>query len=143
MKNSYFRIIPLLMILMVTVLSSCKKDKDIIAPDAATAIAGQYTYSELTYNGKTLPANQTDLKGSVKLTRQTASLVDIALNIRIKSSDSEFLVGTLDGADVIDQGSGNYSLSYENDEFGQIKGEKLTIKGVDSDGVSFTITAKK
>ncbi|WP_247237152.1 hypothetical protein [Telluribacter sp. SYSU D00476] len=144
MKNiNYFRIIPLLIILMTGVLSSCKKDKDIIAPDAATAIAGQYGYSELTYNGKTLPANQTDLKGSVTLNRQTSTQVEISLDIRMKSSNSEFLVGSLDDVEVADKGDGNYSLSYEGEEFAQIKGKKLTFKGEDVDGVPFTIGATK
>lgn len=142
-KFNYFRTIPLLIILMTVVFSSCKKDKDIVAPDAATAIAGQYSYAELTYNGKTLPANQTDLKGSVTLNRQTESMVEIALDIRMKSSNSEFLVGSLDDVVVADQGNGTYSLSYEGEEFAQIKGKKLTFKGEDVDGVPFTIGATK
>ncbi|HEV7351205.1 hypothetical protein [Telluribacter sp.] len=144
MKNfNYFRCIPVLMLLLVASLSACEKNKEIVAPDAATTVAGQYTYSELNLNGKTLPASQTDLKGTVSLTRETATSVTMVLNIRMKSDNSEFLVDNLDETEVVDLGSGLYSLRLEGQEFAQIKDKKLTIKGVDTGGVSFSIAATK
>ncbi len=144
MKNYlYFRRITLLMLLATAALTSCKKDKDAVAPDAATSVAGNYTYSELTFNGNTLPAAETNLKGSISLTRQTATQVTINVNLRSKSDNSEFIVENVDGVEVADLGSGSYGLRYDSEEFAQVKGNKLTLKGVDEDGVTFTITATK
>lgn len=144
MKNTlYIRHISLLMLMIAATLSSCKKDKDPVAPDAATTVAGNYAYSELTFNGQTLPGDKTDLKGSVTLTRQTATQVKVAANIRIKSSNAEFIVADAEGVEVADQGNGSYGLRYEGEEFAQVKGNKLILKGVDEDGTNFTITATK
>ncbi|MPR36823.1 hypothetical protein [Salmonirosea aquatica] len=144
MKSTlYIRRISLLMLLIAASLSSCKKDKDPVAPDAATTVAGNYTYSELTFNGQTLPASQTNLKGSISLTRQTATQVTIDVNLRSKSDNSEFIVENVDGVEVADLGSGTYGLRYESEEFAQVKGNKVILKGVDEDGVNFTITASK
>ncbi|GHB75320.1 hypothetical protein [Persicitalea jodogahamensis] len=144
MKSTlYLRRISLLMLLITVTLSSCKKDKEDVAPDAATTVAGNYAYSEITFNGKTLPADQTNLKGSVGITRQTATQVTININLRSKSDNSEFIVENVDGIEVADLGNGSYGLRYDGEEFAQVKDEKIMIKGVDEDGVNFTITATK
>lgn len=139
----HFRRLTLLMLLIAASLSSCKKDKDPVAPDAATTVAGNYTYSELTFNGQTLPASQTNLKGGISLTRQSATLVTIDVNFRSKSDNSEFIVQNVQGVEVADLGNGTYGLRYETEEFAQVKGKKVILKGVDEDGVNFTITATK
>jgi hypothetical protein len=139
----YFPRIGLLMLLFAAALSSCKKDEDPGPVDPATTVAGSYAYSELTFNGQTLPGDKTDLKGSVTLTRQSATLVKVEANIRLKSSNAEFIVADVEGVEVADLGSGSYGLRYEAEEFAQVKGSKLTLKGVDEEGVNFTITATK
>lgn len=144
MKNTpYFRRVSLLMLLIAASLTSCKKDKDPVAPDAATVVAGTYAYSELTFNGQTLPGDKTDLKGSVTITRQSTTQVLVAADIRLKSSNAEFIVADAEGVEVADQGSGSYGLRYEGEEFAQVKGNRLILKGVDEDGTQFTITATK
>lgn len=144
MKNPIHSLrIALLMLLTVAALSSCKKDKDPVAPDAATTVAGNYAYSELTFNGQTLPADKTNLKGSISLAKQTATQVTINVNLRSKSDNSEFIVENVDGVEVTDLGSGSYGLRYGGEEFAQVKGNKLNLKGVDEDGVNFTVTALK
>jgi glucose uptake protein GlcU len=144
MKNPmYFSRITLLMLLFVSALSSCKKDHDKVAPDAAESVAGLYTYSELSYNGQTLPASKTDLKGTITLTRQSATRVIIAVNMRIKSSNEEFIVENVEGVEVVKLGNSIHGLRYEEEEFAQVKAGKLTLKGVDEEGVSFTISAIK
>lgn len=127
-----------------TLFTACKKNVEPVAPaDAATQAVGKYTYSELSYNGKTLPASETNLKGSVTITRETESTVEMDLDIRQKSSNGEFMVFSVDGVDVIDQGSGNLSFKYDGEEVAKLKGKKLTINGVDDDNVKFTIVATK
>lgn len=138
-----FRHFCLLLLLMGVSLASCKKEHDSIAPDAASAVAGKYTYSELSYGGKTLPADQTDLKGTLSLVRQTASQITFKIDVRIKSSNEEFLVENVEDVEVAELGNGAYGLRYEGEEFAQVKGNKVSIKGVDEDNVKFTISATK
>lgn len=142
-KVMYLRRISLLMFVIAAALSSCKEKNEPVAPDTATTVAGTYTYSELTFNGQTLPGSQTNLKGSISLTRQTATQVSVNVNLRSKSDNSEFIVEDVEGVEVADLGSGNFGLRYASEEFAQVKGNKLVLKGVDEDGVNFTITATK
>jgi hypothetical protein len=144
MKNfNSFRQITLLILLIGVSISACKKGNDPVAPDAASVVAGDYSYSELTYNGTTLPADKTDLKGYVKMSRQTATLVNMTVDLRIKSSNEAFIVEQIDEVEVTDLGSGAYGLRYGGEEFAQVKGNKITIKGVDEDNVNFKISAIK
>ena len=132
-------------LLIVASLSACKKGQDVIdpAPDAATTVAGKYTFSELSYNGKVVSAANADLKGTIKLTRQSATVVGMSIDLRAKSDNSEFIVENLTGVEVADLGSGTTGLRYDGDQIAQIKGTKLTISGKDEGGVSFSLTATK
>ncbi len=137
--------IALFLLLIVASLSACKKTNDVVAPapDAASSVAGKYTFSELSYNGKTVSAADADLKGTINLTRQSATTVDMAVDLRAKSDNTEFIVDTVEGVEVADLGSGNTSLRYNGNQVAQIKSNKLTISGKDEDGVAFSITAAK
>lgn len=139
-----FRFVWLALLLSTTLFTACKKQNvDPKPADAATQAAGNYTYSELSFNGKTLPASQTNLKGTINVTRQTGSTVMMDLNIRQKSDNGEFMVLSADGIDVSDAGNGTLSFRYEGEQIGTLKGNKLTINGEDEDNTPFTISATK
>ncbi|MFD2572057.1 hypothetical protein ACFSUS_15540 [Spirosoma soli] len=133
----------LLMALFVAAsLTACKKDNE-PAPDVATRVAGTYTFSELTYGGRTVPASQTNLKGNVTVTRQTASTISMALDITSKSDDEPFLVGSVDDIAVTDAGNGDVEFKADSDKIARASGNKLIINGTDDNDVDFTITATK
>ncbi len=144
--NPVFRVrfVWLALVLSATLFSACKKSGVDPAPaDLATRVAGQYTFSELSYNGKTLPASQTNLKGSVTLSRSTATTVEMALDIRMKSTGEEFMVLTADEIEVSEGGSGDVSFRYEGERIATLNGNKLTINGEDEDNVPFKLMATK
>ena len=139
-----FRFVGLALLLSTTLFTACKKQNvDPQPADAATQAAGKYTYSELSYNGKTLPSDQTNLKGTITVTRQTGSTVTMDLNIRQKSSNDEFMVFSADDIDVTDAGNGNLSFRYDGEQIGTLEGNKLVINGEDDSNVRFTIGATK
>lgn len=145
MKTSRLPYRSLLLALLVAFsFTACKKGNDPApAADLATRVAGQYTYSELAYGGKTLPADQTNLKGTITITRQTASTISMDLNIRQKSTNDEFMVLSADGMDVSESGSGDVSFRYEGEQVAVLKGNKLTVNGEDDDNVKFSLSATK
>ena len=139
-----FRFVWLALLLSATLFTACKKEKDPApAADLATRVAGKYTYSELSYNGKILPASQTNLKGDVTVTRQTATTVSLALNILTKSANEEFMVLSADGVDVSEATGGEVSFRYQGQQVGTLSGNKLTINGEDESNVPFHLSATK
>lgn len=145
MKNAFSTILCrnlAVLFLIAGVLTSCNKDKKEPEPDLATRVSGTYRYSELSYNGSTIPGDQTNLKGSVVVTMLTPSKVKMKLDIRLKANDAEFMV--LEASDVEVVQSGNtVDLFHGSDRIGGITGKKMTINGVDEDNVMFTISAEK
>ncbi|RFS16166.1 hypothetical protein [Emticicia sp. C21] len=123
-------------------LTSCKDNGKDPAPDLATQIEGNYAFTEVVVDGQTVPASQTNIKGTVKITRATETTVDVDLNIRQKTSNEEFLVGKVTGV-VASQGSGIINLIYEGENVGSVKGNKLSIKSVDENDEHFTLVAVK
>ncbi len=139
-----FRFLWLALLLSTTLFTACKKNNvDPQPADAATQAAGKYTYSELSFNGKILPADQTNLKGTITVTRQTGSTVMMDLNIRQKSGNEEFMVISVEDVDVSDAGSGNLSFRYDGEQIGTLAGNKLTINGEDDNNDRFSISATK
>lgn len=144
MKHVFrFRFVWLALLLSTTLFSACKKAADPAPADLATRVAGQYTFSELSYNGKTLPASQTNLKGSVTLTRSTPTTVAMALDIRLKSTGDEFMVISADNVEVSEASGGEVSFRYEGERIATLSGSKLTINGEDDDNVPFKLSATK
>jgi hypothetical protein len=127
-------------IILSLFLTSCKEKET--APDLATQIEGNYAFTEVVLDGQTIPASQTNIKGSVKITRATETTVDVDLNIRQKSNNDEFLVGKVTGVKA-SQGSGIIDLIYEGENVGSVKGNKLSIKSVDEKDQEFTLVAIK
>ncbi len=126
---------------ILSVLTSCGKDKK-PEPDLATRVSGTYRYSELTYDGNTIPGEQTNLKGNIVVSVQTPSKVKMKLDIRLKANSAEFMV--LEASDVeLVQSESTVDLFYESERIGRITGNKMVINGVDEDDVSFTISAVK
>jgi hypothetical protein len=133
----------LALLLSASLLTACKKEAEPAPADLATRVAGQYTFSELAYDGKTLPASQTNLKGKVDVTRQTGNTVTMALDIRLKSTNDEFMVLTADGVEVVDAGSAGVSFRYQGEQVATLNSNKLTINGEDDNNVPFRISATK
>ena len=139
-----FRFVWLALLLTTSLLTGCKKNSvEPVAPDAATQAAGTYTYAGLTFNGQTLPASQTNLKGTIIVTRESANKVAMNVNIRQKTDNEEFIVLTGNGIDLLDAGSGKLTFNYEGEQISELSGNKLTINGVDDSNVHFTISATK
>lgn len=133
-----------LLLLGVASLSACKKETDVTPTgDLGTRAAGQYTFSSLTFNGKTLPASQADMKGTIKLTRTAPTTVTVEVDIRTKSSNGEIIVDSVAGVALSSTGADGISLSYEGTEIATIKGSTISINSEDSSGVPFTISATR
>ena len=132
-----------LLILAISV-SSCEtdKDKDVPAPDLATRASGKYIYSELSYDGQNIPADESNLKGDIRITKKTETTVDAVLNIRSKSDNSEFMVYNVSDIDL-HEASGNIDLVYDGERVAQIIGKKIVINAEDDAGVSFTLSATR
>lgn len=124
-------------------LTSCAKDKEKEPkPDIAAQIAGTYAFTEIVFQGETIPAAETSVKGSIKVTRATESTVDIDLNIRQKATNDEFMVELVKGV-VVSPGNGTTDLFYEGKKVAEVKGNRLSINSVDGDDEAFTLVAVK
>jgi hypothetical protein len=137
MKNQ-FSYYSLLLLLMLTVLS-CKESDKAPAPDLASKVSGRYVYSELAFDGRTIPADESDLKGDIRITKKTENTIDAVLNIRFKSTNAEFMAYSVSDIELMENASA-IDLIYEGETVAQIKGKKIIVNGTDSAGVSFTIT---
>lgn len=124
---------------ILSLLTSCEEDKDEPAPDLATQVSGTYQYKELSYDGTTIPGEQTNLKGTILLSALSATEVKIKLDIRLKSTNEEFMVIEASGVNVVKSGDA-IDLFYDSERIAGVKGNKITLNGVDEDGVNFTIS---
>jgi hypothetical protein len=141
---SISRRLALFLLVGITSLSACKKDTEPVASgDLGTRAAGTYTLTELSGGGKTIPAAQADLKGSISVVRQTATSVDLNFDIREKSTNDEVLVGSADGLEVSSAGGNKISFKGDNAEVATLDGNRLSIKIEDSNGVDVTFVAVK
>lgn len=139
-----FRFSALLMLLFIASLTSCKKGADVApAPDLAARVAGTYTYSEIMTGGKTYPASDTNLKGTITLARETATSVSIQLAILNKSTNEVFADDSATGVSVSEASNGNVELKYQGNVIAKISGSKISIEGSDDAGTDFTLTATK
>lgn len=139
-----FRLSALLVLLLAVLVTACKKGENADpSPDLAARVAGTYTYSELKTGGKTYKASDTNLKGTISLTRQTATTVAIKLAIVNKSTNESFADDAADDVDVVDLGSGNVELHYNGNTIAKISGNKISIEGEDDAGTEFTLSASK
>ncbi len=130
------------MLLIAFLAASCSKKKNDPEPDLATKVSGTYTYSELSYGGNTLPADQTNLKGTIVLSVLSPDKVKVKLDIRLKSNNEEFLVVEASDVTLINSAS-SVDLIYNSERIAGVTGNKITINGVDEDGTSFTIAGVK
>ena len=133
--------------LAVSLFSACKKKSgvDPVTPttDLSTRAAGQYTLTELSGGGKTIPAAQADLKGTISITRATASTSSLAdFDIRSKSANEEVLVGTANGLQLSANGNA-IAFKGDNAQVATLTGNKLSIEIEDSAGTPVTFIATK
>lgn len=134
----------LLALLVVASLSACKKsDSETAAPDLASRVAGQYNFSELSASGKTYPASETNLKGSITVTRQTATTVSMKVNLALKSTNETYADDSVENVTVVETSGGNVEFRYNNNVIARANGSKLSIDGEGADGVDLTISANK
>ncbi|MCX6216096.1 hypothetical protein [Spirosoma sp.] len=134
----------LLILLVAALVTACKKDdNNAPTPDLGTQVAGMYTYSELKTEGKTYPASDTNLKGTITLTRQTPTTVAIQLAIVHKATNETFADDAAKDVDVVESASGTIELHYNGDTIAKINGSKISIEGEDDAGTVFTLSATK
>lgn len=138
------RRLALFLMLGLTSLSACKKGADVtpVPTDLGTQAAGTYTVSDLMVNGKTVSATQADLKGTITINRQSATSIDMAFDVRKKSTGEEVIVGTSNGMELSGTSSA-ISIIGDSSEVATIKGNKLSLAIVDDTGTRFTLGATK
>ena len=137
-----FRIFTILAILFVASLSACKKTDTDLNPDLGARVAGTYTFSELATGGKTYPASETNLKGTITVTRQSATTVSIKMNLLLKSTNEVYADDAASNVSGVETG-GTVELQYNNNVIAKINGNKLSVEGEDGTGEVFTISATK
>jgi hypothetical protein len=139
------RLVWIALLLSASLFTACKKENvDPVEPgDFGNQAKGKYTYSELSVNGQTRPAKETNLTGTITVNRQSATLVSMDLDIRQKSTDDDFMVMSVEDVEVEDEGNGTLAFVYDGEKIGTLKGKKLIINGEDSSNVRFTIGATK
>ena len=130
------------LLLLCMSIISCKDDKEEPAPDLATKISGTYTFSELEFDGQTVPADKSNLKGDIRIIRKTEKTVDAKLDIRSKSTGDDFMVYDVSDIQLSEDGT-TIDLIYDNERVAQIKGKKIIINATDDDGTDFTLTATR
>ncbi|KAA0992603.1 hypothetical protein [Dyadobacter aurulentus] len=145
MKNlSVIKNLAVLLLLCISI-SSCKENKEeqpAPAPDLATKVQGIYTFYELEFDGKVVPADESNLKGDIRITKKTDTTVDAKLDIRTKNNNEEFMV--YDVTDIKLKEFGNtVELVYEGETVAKISGKRLIVNGTDETGTDFTITATR
>lgn len=128
-------------IVLALLVSSCK-EKEKINPDLAAQVAGNYSFTEIEFQGETIPALETSVKGSVKVIRSAEFTVDVDLNMRQKTTNDEFMIELVKGV-ILSPGNGTTDLMYNGKKVGQIKGDKLFINSVDGDNEPFTLVCTK
>jgi hypothetical protein len=138
-----FRRSALLVLLVAASLSACKKENSDAAPDLASRVAGSYNFSELVTGGKSYPASETNLKGTMNVTRQTATTVSIDVAIKLKSTNEFFIEDSADNVAVVDAGSGKVEYRLNGNVIATSNGNKLSISGEDDNGVDLTVSATK
>lgn len=141
---TFSRRLALGLLLGLTTLGACKKEADVTPKntDLGAQAAGRYTLTELSANGKTIPAAQADLKGTITISRQTETSANMVFDIREKSTNEEVIVGEADG--LLLSGSGDaISFKGDNEEVATLKGNKLSIAVADNSGTNVTFIATK
>ena len=133
----------LLALFVAASLSACKKSNSDPAPDLAARVAGQYTFSELATGGKTYPASQTNLKGSINVTRQTPTTVSMSVSLNLKSTNETYAEDSVDNVTVSETSSGNVEFRSGSTVIARATGNKISIEGAGDDGVDLTIYATK
>ncbi|MBO0935847.1 hypothetical protein J2I47_04740 [Fibrella sp. HMF5335] len=132
-------------LLAMSLFSACKKDADVTPTptgDLGTRAAGQYTLTEVATGGKTYPAAQADLKGTISITRATETTANIDFNIRSKSDNGEVLVGNVNGLQLSASGSA-IAFKGDNAQVATLNGNKLSVEISDNSGVAATFIATK
>jgi len=145
MKNlSVIKNFAVLLLLCVSIIS-CKENKEeqpLPATDLATKVLGTYVFYEVEFNGEAIPADESNLKGDIRITRKTDTTVDAKLDIRTKNSNEEFMV--YDVTDIKLKEFGNtVELIYEDETVARISGRRLIINGTDETGTDFKLTAAR
>lgn len=138
----FFRRSALLAFLFAVSLTACKKSEMAPAPDLASRVSGQYTYSELTSGGKTYPANQTNLAGGIKITRQTATTVSMAVTFTLKTGET-YAEDSVDNVTVTETSSSTVEFRSGSYVIARATGNKISIDGDGPDGEAVTISATK
>ncbi|GAB4018902.1 hypothetical protein [Spirosoma koreense] len=138
-----FRRSALLALLFAVSLSACKKSNSDPAPDLASRVAGTYTYSEFVTGGKSYPASGTNLKGTITVTRQTASTVDMKMNLTLKSTGDVFADDAASSVNVTEASGGNIELTYQGTVIARVNSNKISVDGEDPQSGTFTINATK
>ncbi|MBX2952348.1 MAG: hypothetical protein KF870_07570 [Leadbetterella sp.] len=72
----------------------------------------------------------------------SATEVKIKLDIRLKSTNAEFMVVEASGVNVVKSGDA-VDFFYDSERIAGVKGNKIILNGVDDDGVHFTISGVK
>lgn len=144
MKNlSVIKNFAVLLLLCISIIS-CKENKDeqpAPAPDLGTKVQGTYVFYELEVDGKVVPADESNLKGDIRITRKTETTVDAKIDIRTKDGE-EFMV--YDVSDIkLNEFGNTVELIYEGETVAKVSGKRLIVSATDDSGTDFTLTAMR
>jgi hypothetical protein len=141
MKNSFlYRPVLFLLLLVVASMTACKKAPE-ADPDLGNRVAGTYTLNELTAGGKSYTGANLPLKGTIEVARESATSVELSIDIRLKADNSEFLNVQGGDIDVIDKG-GELELRSDGEKVARISGNKMYIE-VEDDSDVYTLVLTK
>ena len=141
MKTSPFVRTALMAVMLIAALTGCKKEAD-VNPELSARVTGSYTISKVELGGKTYPADQTNLKGSITVSRESDASVGIDLNITTKNN-GDFLQGSVSGVSLTDAGGGEVNLVKDGDQIGKGGNGKVSIKVTDEKDQDIVITLAK
>jgi hypothetical protein len=96
----------------------------------------------LTSDGKTYPASQTNLKGTIKVTRQTATTVSMDVNLLLKTGET-YAEDSVDDVTVMEKSGGTVEFRSGSYVIARATGTKISIDGDGPDGNTVTISATK
>lgn len=138
--NQIFRTIIIALFFTIS-LSACRKEAD-VETDLANRVTGRYSLSRFELNGKTYPIDQTDFVGSMEVVRETATSVTLKMDVKTSKGVS-FMVGTGKNITLTDMDNGEVELTKDGNKVGHGGKNSLSIRGADTEGEPFVITAMK
>ncbi|MVM33856.1 hypothetical protein GO755_27720 [Spirosoma sp. HMF4905] len=149
MYSQILRRASLAALLLVGSLSACKQQATEVNPapapvsELSSRVSGQYTLKQVTANGQVYSADDADLKGGAKISRVSATSVNLDLDINTLSTNEAVMNGSVSGLTLTDAGNDEVNLVKGSDTIGKGSSNKLTLNVKGGDGVAYGLIMTK